>query len=88
MDAKDIKGTKLERLTKFIIINIIRCVIVGVFNLVFCWFPIAIMLLFFLITDQDPEVGFFKYFICYLISFIYLFWYLVIKNDKINNNRV
>lgn len=88
MDAKDITGTKLERLTKFIIINIIRCVIVGVFNLVFCWIPIAIMLLFFLITNKSPEVGFMRYFICYIISFIFLFWYLVIKNDKINNNRV
>jgi hypothetical protein len=92
MDAKDLKKTKGEQIVIFVIVNIIRCIIIGCFNLLFCWIPLVVIVLFNLIITQSlqkaVENPFSMFVLSYLISFIFLFYLLVIKKEKVNENKV
>lgn len=96
MDAKNLKNKDKdsfgERLTQFLILNFVRAVIIGCFTLIACWFPIMIYFLFKGIISGDM-IGSFKvdgetYLKFFGLTFLILFYLLVIKNPKRRNDRV
>jgi hypothetical protein len=92
MDAKDLKekpkDSFSERLTVFLVINFFRAIIIGCFNLIACWIPIVFVMLFNLITEKPIILDGKTYIYCYILSFIFLFWLLIIKNGNTNKNKV
>lgn len=95
MDAKNINNqpeTFGEKMLKFFVVNLVKLIIVGVFNVLFCGFIMMFVFLFQMITELAGYTFNLPIkktlIICYIITYIFLFWYLVIKNDKSNNNRL
>ena len=90
MDAKNIKETRMERLTKFMIIQFVRIVFVGVFSMGFSLFPIAVCELFVMISNKigyGIEISTQKVvIICYVATYIFIYYHLIIKNRNDSKN--
>lgn len=95
MDAKNIDNEPEnfgEKVMKFFVVNLVKAIIVGVFNLLFCAFVMMFVILFQMISElagytfnlpmQKTLI------VCYILTYIFLFWYLVIKKENQSKNKV
>lgn len=96
MDAKNLKNKDKdsfgERLTQFLILNFVRVVIIGCFTLIACWIPIMFYFLFNAIISGDM-INSFKmdgetYLKFFGLTFLILFYLLVVINSKRRNDKV